>query len=67
MNERKVKEELKNRIMKTEWRWITPSKLNELLDQGVSVIKSNLEEGNIDNVTERVINTVAFKLVDQFY
>jgi len=67
MNERKVRETLKQNIMRTEYHWITPSVLNDLLDQGIESIQRNLNEGNIDLVDEKVTNYVSYKLVDQLH
>lgn len=68
MNESKVRESLKNRIMKSESNWINETnELNKMLNQGIKSIQMNLDNGNIKSVDDKVINFVAFKLIDQYY
>lgn len=67
MKETKIRAALNKRIWKTEKNWITNGVMNELLDQGVEVINRNLEEGRINDVDEKVLDYVAFKLIDQLH
>ncbi len=67
MNESKVREGLNKRIWKTEKDWITNGVMNQLLDQGIEVINRNLEEERINEVDERLLDYVAFKLIDQLH
>lgn len=53
--------------MKTEHHWITPTVLNNLVNQGIESIQRNLNEGNIDAVDEEVISFITFKLIDQLH
>lgn len=67
MNEKQVRRYLNKRIWKTESGWITQDVMNQLLDQGVEVINRNLEEGKIKSVDEKVLDFVAFRLIDQLH
>lgn len=67
MNEAEIRKELNKRIWKTENPWITKSIMNQLIDQGIEVINKNLEQGNIKKVDDKLLDHVAFKLIDQLH
>ncbi|ONK21241.1 hypothetical protein BLX87_23245 [Bacillus sp. VT-16-64] len=63
----KTRELLKKDILqKNSEPWVY-GELNTMLDKGVEVIEKNLELGNINEVNDKVISWVAFKLIDQYY
>lgn len=63
----KLRETLKKEILhKNSEPWIY-GELDKMLDQGVRTIEKNIELGNINEVNDKVINWVTFKLIDQYY
>lgn len=63
-----MREAIRERILLSESNWaIRTGEINKMVDQGVEVIERNLKEGRIGEVTDKVINYVAFKVIEQYY